>query len=418
MTVRRVGYQYVAPLARPLSPCSINDLSNREPLSCLPARLLRFRRRLSPSQGDQSHARPAGAHRSVHGRERLARWLTTLTFVAFRAAHPEQDGGRSRPSAFRWKAGIETGITCRSFRATVASGIRASTSPNWRPAPSRKRWTQAGLDAEDVGAWVVVVLRSRPAGHRRAGEGVLHAARATPQPGPVIHGACGGFAISCRSPARCSRRNPTCKHVVVAHTDAVSPHLYNQGDYVRPTCSATAPPRVVQPRVSWPSTARGFAQSTRPRTRASWGTSASTCGASFTTRRRGEEARRSGADRQRQSSAGRRGRDREAVTWFVPHQTGNGIVDKTARMLKLDDARVFKDVQRDFGNISGRHGPGRTCGACAARRADPRHGVLGATAGAGGEMGAFVYRVPAASGVPLAPRPAGGQTGDADGRHR
>lgn len=89
------------------------------------------------------------------------------------------------------------------------------------------------------------------------------------------------------------------------------------------------------------------------------------------------------------------------VHWFVPHQTGNGIVVETARQLGVDLARVEREVQRRHGNTSGATVP---IGLWFRQQAlTPGQLVLGAAAGVGGDIGAFVYRVTAAP--PRRPRP-------------
>ena len=85
------------------------------------------------------------------------------------------------------------------------------------------------------------------------------------------------------------------------------------------------------------------------------------------------------------------------VDWFVPHQTGNGIVNKTARLLASRTSRVHRDAQWRYGNVSGATVPvGLWCMDRAGQLKPAKW--CWASAGVGGDIGAFLYRVPSARG--------------------
>jgi 3-oxoacyl-[acyl-carrier-protein] synthase III/NAD(P)-dependent dehydrogenase (short-subunit alcohol dehydrogenase family) len=86
--------------------------------------------------------------------------------------------------------------------------------------------------------------------------------------------------------------------------------------------------------------------------------------------------------------------DINKIDWFIPHQTGNAIVDAVAKSLNINPSKVFKEIQTEFGNLSGSSVP-----ACLSLLKDSNRLLTGskivtAVAGLGGEYGGFAYKVP------------------------
>ncbi|MCF0206509.1 MAG: SDR family NAD(P)-dependent oxidoreductase, partial [Bacteroidales bacterium] len=79
---------------------------------------------------------------------------------------------------------------------------------------------------------------------------------------------------------------------------------------------------------------------------------------------------------------------------FVPHQTGNAIVHSVAKNLGVDMAKVYQDVQVNYGNLSGASIPACFDLLDEAGRLKPEDKILTAVAGLGGEFGGFAYIVP------------------------
>lgn len=319
----------------------------------------------------------------------------TAEFQAWRAEHPEQD---EDVAAFCFSVeghGFHERYHLQEFPAGRRSRHPGIDVAELAARAIEEALDTARLDANDVGAWVIGSFSV----HGLPGIAALVKEYLT-RPGNAsqvrsIHGACGGFAISLQTAREMFATQPSLKHIVVAHTDAVSPHLYNQGDYVRPALFGDGAAAIVLTRDELAEDGSGLLTSNAFQDQGFMGHIGidmrnELYHAPQEVKKLAVQALTDSANRALADA----GLDSAAVNWFVPHQTGNGIVDKTARMLKIDDARVVKDVQRDFGNISGATVPAGLW--CLHRKGllTPGMVVLGVTAGAGGEMGAFVYRVP------------------------
>lgn len=82
------------------------------------------------------------------------------------------------------------------------------------------------------------------------------------------------------------------------------------------------------------------------------------------------------------------------LLFFLPHQTGNAIVDAVTAALAIPPAKVFKDIQLHYGNLSGASIP--ACLTLLKERGQLVGGgmLIASVAGLGGEFGGFAYRVP------------------------
>jgi len=79
---------------------------------------------------------------------------------------------------------------------------------------------------------------------------------------------------------------------------------------------------------------------------------------------------------------------------FIPHQTGNAIVDSVTENLNIDKKKVFKEIQYNFGNLSGASVPACFTLLEQSERLVPGNKIIAAVAGLGGEFGGFAYLVP------------------------
>jgi 3-oxoacyl-[acyl-carrier-protein] synthase III len=79
------------------------------------------------------------------------------------------------------------------------------------------------------------------------------------------------------------------------------------------------------------------------------------------------------------------------IDWLVPHQTGNVILLQAAKDIGIDVDKVFLDGQKYYGNVSGATVP--LCFALMKNNESLKDGlkILSATAGVGGNYGAFTY---------------------------
>jgi 3-oxoacyl-[acyl-carrier-protein] synthase-3 len=79
------------------------------------------------------------------------------------------------------------------------------------------------------------------------------------------------------------------------------------------------------------------------------------------------------------------------IDYFVPHQTGNVILFACAKNLNIDLEKVFLDGQKYYGNVSGATVPLSLCLLKNQGKLVDNSKILSATAGVGGNFGAFTY---------------------------
>jgi len=86
--------------------------------------------------------------------------------------------------------------------------------------------------------------------------------------------------------------------------------------------------------------------------------------------------------------------NKEELLYFIPHQTGNAIVDSVAQRLGIDSKIVFKEIQTNFGNLSGASVPACFTILEQTNRLSEGGKIIASVAGLGGEYGGFAYIVP------------------------
>ena len=84
----------------------------------------------------------------------------------------------------------------------------------------------------------------------------------------------------------------------------------------------------------------------------------------------------------------------EDTDLFIPHQTGNAIVHEAAEELQFPLAKVFQEIQLDFGNLSGASVPASFAYLHEQNRLQTGMKIVTSVTGLGGEMGGFTYIVP------------------------
>ncbi len=82
------------------------------------------------------------------------------------------------------------------------------------------------------------------------------------------------------------------------------------------------------------------------------------------------------------------------LKYFIPHQTGNAIVDSVSEIIKIDKNKVFKDIQYNYGNLSGSSIPACLTLLENKNLTNPGDKIISSVAGLGGEFGGFAYIIP------------------------
>lgn len=261
---------------------------------------------------------------------------------------------------------------------------------------------EAGLTGDEVDAWVVSTtsVQGAPAVAALVKEYFVKGGNRSPT--RSIQAGCGAFPLGLQTAREMMLADPALRHVVVAHTDVMSAYLGNQADFVRHMLFGDGAGAVVLSRVgSRPGEGLlAVVTAQDPRFMGHLGINLH------------HEVHHAPAQVRRLAVAGMADMSQRAlvaaglqtsdVDWFVPHQTGHTIVDETAQALAIPLERVERDVQRHYGNTSGSTVP---IGLWHRRdELAPGQLVLGAAAGVGGDIGAFVYRMPAERPQPVQPR--------------
>lgn len=90
---------------------------------------------------------------------------------------------------------------------------------------------------------------------------------------------------------------------------------------------------------------------------------------------------------------GKSGWDLADIDLMIPHQTGNAIVHGAAEKLNFPLEKVYQEVQKNHGNLSGASIPLSLSLLKKEKKLKPGMKILTATAGLGGEFGAYAYIV-------------------------
>ena len=82
------------------------------------------------------------------------------------------------------------------------------------------------------------------------------------------------------------------------------------------------------------------------------------------------------------------------ISYFIPHQTGDAIVLEATECLKISKEKLFQEVQKTYGNLSGASVPACFCMLKKSKKLLPGTKILTSVTGLGGEFGGFTYIVP------------------------
>lgn len=265
---------------------------------------------------------------------------------------------------------------------------------------------QAGLSGADVDAWLVSSssVPGTPGVASLVKEYFVKEDKLTRV--RSIQAACGALPVAIEMARDLFAAHPQMRHIVVAHTEVLSQWLLNQPDYVRPMLFGDGAGAVVISRQAFegesPQGLLAAVSTQHPGFMDHLGVNEK--GEMFHEPAEVKKLAVSGMVSTAGEVLSQAGIAASAVDWFVPHQTGNGIVLKTARMLKIDLERVPRESQWHYGNTSGATVLIGMWLLSRQHKLLPGQVLLGAAAGAGGDIGAFVYRVPE-SVAPAAPVP-------------
>lgn len=264
---------------------------------------------------------------------------------------------------------------------------------------------QAGLGGADIDAWIVSSASVRGAPgiaplvkEYFVGDDNDSVARS-------LQSGCGSFSLAVEMAMEMLHRQPRFRHVVVAHADVMSQFLRRQSDLVRPAVFGDGAGAVVLSRAQGRRREGVLAVRNYQDPRFMGNLGISLDGELYHKPTVIKALAVQGMCRAFREAAAEAGADVAEAAWLVPHQTGHRILDEIAGQLGVLPSRVFRELQLEYGNISGATVPAALWLLAGSGRMAPGSLILAASAGVGGEYGAFAYRVPFASPAAPARRP-------------
>jgi 3-oxoacyl-[acyl-carrier-protein] synthase III/short-subunit dehydrogenase len=255
--------------------------------------------------------------------------------------------------------------------------------------------TNSGLGGNDIDAWFVGTATP----HQYA-PGIGEFAKAyftdIDNQAPVysLTSACVGFNINLMRAISFLEDNPKADHVVVAHAEVMSALLPTQKDFVAFSTFGDASAAVILSKVKTSDKQGVIAVVNHEDTRMLDFLGADSKGNLYMNPRMVKMRAVPNMTKATQSLLTMCNWSIEDLSWFIPHQTGNAIVDSVTKNLNISNKKVFKEIQINYGNLSGSSVPACFSLLEESGRLSPRNKIIASVAGLGGEFGGFAYVVP------------------------
>ena len=313
-------------------------------------------------------------------------------FKSLKETHPNL-------TAFDYMAELKMGFKKRNhvvpFPPTREKYKKAKTALDLAVESVTDAVADAGINPEDISAWLV----STATPHEQA-PGIAATLKAyfvdfeNQSETMTLTSACGGFNYNLERAVIYFKTHPEAKHLVVCHTEVMSELLIDTTEFVPFVTFADAAATVIVTREEAEEKAGilSIVNYEDPQMINYLGASAS-----------GKMYMQAGIIKTRATiNLVRNSKEvLEKTKWeltdldlMIPHQTGNAIVHGVVKELGIDMDKVYQKVQYENGNLSGASIP--TCMSKLNIEGKLKEGqkIITATAGLGGENGAFTYLVP------------------------
>ncbi len=210
----------------------------------------------------------------------------------------------------------------------------------------------------------------------------------------TITSACVGFNINLQRAMEYIKCNPGTKNVVIAHTDILSSLLTETTSFVPYTTFGDGAAAVVLSLVEGSEKEGIISIVNNEDLRMLGNLGANKDGNLYMNPGNVKNTAIFDINRSSQQVLDQSGWSVEDIDLFIPHQTGNAIVYGAAKALNIPSEKIFLDVQLQKGNISGASIPASLSEIKLSAGLNPGMKIHTATAGLGGEFGAFTYIVP------------------------
>jgi 3-oxoacyl-[acyl-carrier-protein] synthase III/short-subunit dehydrogenase len=302
-------------------------------------------------------------------------------------------------SAFKYMAELKMGFRKRNhvvpFPPTREKYKTAETSLDLAVKSTEKAIIDAGINPEDISAWLV----STATPHEQA-PGLAATLKAyfvsfeNPAETMTLTSACGGFNYNLERAINYFKTHPKAEHLLICHTEVMSELLIDTTEFVPFVTFADASASVILSRTK-SKKKEGILSIVNyedPQMINYLGAS-----------KKGKMYMQAGIIKDR-ATANLVRNSKEILNnskWtindidlMIPHQTGNAIVHGVVQELNFDLSKVYQKVQYENGNLSGASIPTCMSKLNEENRLKAGQKILTATAGLGGENGAFSYLVP------------------------
>lgn len=302
-------------------------------------------------------------------------------------------------SAFDFMAELKMGFKKRNhvvpFPPSKEKYKTAKTSLDLAVESTEDALKQSGINPEEVAAWLV----STATPHEQA-PGIAATLKAyfvdfeNQSETMTLTSACGGFNYNLERAVTYFKTHPEAKHLVVCHTEVMSELLVNATEFVPFVTFADASATVIISRETSEKKEglMSIVNYEDPQMINYLGASA-----------KGKMYMQAGIVKTR-ATVNLVRNSKEVLTktdWefsdidlMIPHQTGHAIVHGVVHELGFDLNKVYQKVQFEHGNLSGASIPTCMSKLDAEGKLIAGQKIITATAGLGGENGAFTYLVP------------------------
>lgn len=254
---------------------------------------------------------------------------------------------------------------------------------------------KSGLSGNDIDAWFVGTATSH---HKAPGIGEFVKAYFTdienPAPTFSLTSACVGFNINLESAIAYFKSYPNAKHIVVAHSEVMSRLLLEEKDFVPYSTFGDSAAAVILSRVKTEKNVGVIHIHNGEDTRMLDFLGADRKGHLYMNPRMVKHRAVPNITNVANLLFQRTKWTKDDIKYFLPHQTGDAIVLEVASNLNLEKEKLFQEVQKTYGNLSGASIPACFCVLEESGRLKPNDKILTAVTGLGGEFGGFTYIVP------------------------
>lgn len=210
----------------------------------------------------------------------------------------------------------------------------------------------------------------------------------------TVNSACVGFNINLQNAIEFLKCNPDAKHVIVSHTEVMSGLLNNKTDFVPFATFADAAAAVVLSKSESDKREGVLSVLNKEDMYMIDFLGADKAGnlymgAGQVKNRATENIVNISKEILEKSCI-----DQNDIDLLIPHQTGNAIVLSAVEKLNFPIQKVYQEVQKNHGNLSGASVPVSISKLFTESRLKSGQKILCPVAGLGGEFGAFIYVVP------------------------